>query len=233
MDRHLVIGNSSGIGAAITRKLVARQARVVGVSRSPSPLGPDGPKHLTRDVTDPEYVTDLEALVAADGPFDSCIYCAGIGSELDLDTLERESRVFAVNLTAMIRTIEVLLPRWLDRRQGHFIGLSSLADVLVNPAAPSYSASKAGMSTYLQSLGLGLREHGVAVTNVRFGFVDTKMAKAPSTPMMMSAERAADHVLGCLETRPLQLSVPKVTAAAVGAARWVQSVRVWTSRTVR
>ena len=45
-------------------------------------------------------------------------------------------------------------------------------------AAPSYSASKAGLSSWLGGLALALRPRGVHVTNVRLGFVDTKMAKA-------------------------------------------------------
>ena len=227
--RILVIGNSDGIGAAVTTALVARGDDVVGVSRSPSPLGDQGPPHAVMDVTDPAYLVLLERLVRDDGPFDACIYCVGVGSELELSDLSREALVFEVNLTAMVRTLEALTPHWLERSAGHFIGLSSLADVLLNPEAPSYSASKAGFSNYLLGMGLRLRRHGIAVTNVRFGFVDTKMAKALKKPLVMSPDRAAVHILGCLETRPMQLSVPRTVAAFVRAARCLQTVRVWFS----
>jgi len=76
-------------------------------------------------------------------------------------------------------------------------------------------------------MAIVLRPRGVAVTNVRFGFVDTKMAKAPQRPMMMSRAAAARHVLRCLERRPAQLSVPKTMAAAVSLLALIQTVRTW------
>ena len=52
-----------------------------------------------------------------------CIYCAGIGSALTLPDPSHEARVFDVNLTGMVRTMEVLVPHWIERRAGHFVGL--------------------------------------------------------------------------------------------------------------
>ncbi len=76
-------------------------------------------------------------------------------------------------------------------------------------------------------MGLKLALHGVHVTNIRFGFVETKMAKASFKPLMITAEKAAQHVLKCLETRPRQFSTPKVLGGALHVMRWVQSVRIW------
>jgi short-subunit dehydrogenase len=225
----LIVGNSDGIGAAVTSALVNRGDRVVGISQSPSPLGPNGPRHEILDVTSPQLPDLIRRLVREEGEFDVCIYCAGIGSELTLPDLSNEARVFDVNLTGMVRTMAVLMPDWLSRRRGHFVGLSSLADNIYAPDAPSYSASKAGFSNYLLSMGLKLRRHNISITNVRFGFVNTKMAKAPFRPFTMTREDAARHVLRCLDRRPLQLSVPKRTAALARALRFSQSLRIWMS----
>ncbi len=233
----LIIGNSDGIGRAVTRALVARGDRVVGVSRSPSPLGTSGPRHEIQDVGSPQLGDLLRRLLreeggkegGKDGGFDACIYCAGIGSGLTLPDLSNETRVFDVNLTGMVRTLETLVPHWLERGTGHFVGLSSIADDIYSTDAPSYAASKAGFSHYLLSMGLKLRRHNIAVTNIRFGFVDTKMAKAPMRPLMMTTERAARHVLRCLDRRPLQLSVPKIVGAFAHAMRLAQSLRIWTA----
>jgi NAD(P)-dependent dehydrogenase (short-subunit alcohol dehydrogenase family) len=223
----LVIGNSDGIGAAVTRALIGRGDRVVGISRSPAPPG-SAADHEVHDVAAPDFGACLERIVREKGPFDACVYCAGIGSELRPPDFSGEARVFEVNLTAMVRTVGVLVPVWLAAGRGHFVGLSSLADSVLNPGAPSYSASKAGFSNYLVAIGLRLRRQGIHVTNIRFGFVDTKMAKAPIKPLMMTPERAARHVLRCLDHKPLQLSAPKVAAAVLHAVRLVQAVRVWT-----
>ncbi len=172
MKTILIVGNSDGIGLAVTRALVARGERVVGISRSPSPLGASDLRHEVRDVTAPDFGALVEQLSREHGGFDACIYCAGVGSALALPDVSSESRVFEVNLTGMVRTMQALVPQWLAKRQGHFIGLSSIADDIYNSDAPSYSASKAGFSNYLISVGLKLRPLGIAVTNVRFGFVE-------------------------------------------------------------
>jgi len=52
----------------------------------------------------------------------------------------------------------------------------------VSSEAPAYNASKAALSSYVEGLSLALRGTGVALTNVRLGFVDTKMAKASAKP---------------------------------------------------
>jgi NAD(P)-dependent dehydrogenase (short-subunit alcohol dehydrogenase family) len=223
----LIIGNSDGIGAAVTRALLARGDRVVGLSKSPAAPGCGGARHEVHDVTATGFTEVLQRFWREEHGFDACIYCAGIGSSLKLPDLSNEARVFDVNLTGMVRTMEVLVPHWIERRSGHFVGLSSLADRFYNVEAPSYSASKAGFSHYLLSMAPRLRGHGISVTNIRFGFVDTKMAQAPRKPLIMTPEAAAGHVVKCLEKRPMQLSVPRLAAAFVQSVRLVQSLRVW------
>lgn len=225
----LIIGNSDGIGAAVTRALVTQGDEIVGISRSPSPLGNNGPRHEVLDVSTSEYPDLLQRLIAEEGPFDTCIYCAAIGSELTLPDLSREAQVIEVNLTAMVKTFAALTPGWISRKHGHFIGLSSLADDFYNEDAPSYTASKAAFSNYLVAMALKLRSHGVHVTNIRFGYVDTKLPKAARKPLMMSTAQATDYVLQCMNTRPIQLSVPKLAGAILHSLRWMQSFRVWTS----
>jgi NAD(P)-dependent dehydrogenase (short-subunit alcohol dehydrogenase family) len=225
----LIVGNSDGIGAAITGLLTAQGDRVVGISRSQASVADGLISHYVHDVSAADYPELLTTLVEQHHGFDACIYCAGIGSMLQLPDVSREALVFEINLVAMVRTLEALLPRWLEQRHGHFIALSSIADDFYNSDAPSYSASKAAMSNYLLSMGLKLRASGIAMTNVRFGFVDTKMARAPLKPMMMTREAAARKVLRCLETRPLQLTSPKAMGLLVHLLRLGQSLRVWTT----
>jgi NAD(P)-dependent dehydrogenase (short-subunit alcohol dehydrogenase family) len=225
--RILIIGNSDGIGAAVTKALLDRGDRVVGVSRSEAPASGAGARHEVCDVTADGFPELLRRLWREEDGFDACIYCAGIGSSLTLPDLSGEAHVIAVNFVAMVRTMEVLVPHWIERRAGHFVGLSSLADRFYNAGAPSYAASKAGFSHYLVSMAFRLREHGISVTNVRFGFVDTKMARATKRPLMIRPDAAARHILACLESRPIQISEPKLVAAFVQGVRWMQSWRVW------
>jgi len=230
MDKHaLIVGCSDGIGLGVARVLLRDGCLVTGVSRSPSALAHERYEHAVFDVTAPDYATSLSALVGRRGPVDVCVYCAGIG-ELFADAgLAADPRVLQVNLVGAAITAEVVIPPMLQAGAGHFVGLSSLADAFASRDAPSYAASKAGLSSYLVGLALALRGRGVYVTNVRFGFVDTKMARSPVRPFMISVERAADVVKTALRRRPIQLTYPKRMALLVWLVARAQAVSVWRS----
>ena len=227
--RVLVVGNSDGIGLALTRRLVAEGSTVVGLSRRPSPVQGIGYHHVVADVAAPDYRAVLEALLASQAPFDACVYCAGIGELFDPHNLAREAEVVRVNLVGAIETASVVLPPMIAAGRGHFVGLSSIGDG-VSSAAPSYAASKAGMSSYLGGLALALRPRGVQITNVRFGFVDTKLAKYPVRPFMITVERAAGVVIRCLERRPAQVTYPWRMGALVWFLDRLTSLRLWLTR---
>jgi NAD(P)-dependent dehydrogenase (short-subunit alcohol dehydrogenase family) len=227
--RALVIGNTDGIGLALTRRLLREGWAVAGVSRRASSLGEmAGYRHAIADVATPEYPAALRALLASGGTFDACIFCAGIGELLNVDDLTAESRVFAVNLLGAVETAAIVLPAMRAAGRGHFVGLSSIGD-RTSPDAPSYAASKAGLSSYLEGLALALRPHGVQVTNLRFGFVDTKMAKAKVRPFMIDAERAVEIIMRCLRRRPARLTYPKRMAALAWLSNIAVAIRLWLS----
>lgn len=146
---------------------------------------------------------------------DLCVYAAGIGDTLT-DDFTAQTRAIEVNLLGAARTVEVIVPKMLAAGRGHLIGLSSMADTLISADAPGYAASKAGLSAYFLGLDAALRPRGVAVTTVRFGFVDTKMAKSPVTPFRIPTEKAVDVLLTCVRKRPALVSYPRRMAALTG-----------------
>jgi short-subunit dehydrogenase len=215
----LVIGNSDGIGLATTQLLLDRGFPVTGISRRASPLSHDSYTHIVQDVSAPDYARVLRDVVERDGPFAICIYCAGIGVPFAMN-FDADVQVFEVNLLGAVRTAETLLPSMLASQRGHIVVLSSQADELVSSQAPSYSASKAALSFYFEGIGLALRGRGVHVTNVRFGFVDTKMAKASRLPFVITPRKAAQVILRSLERRPLRVTYPLRMALLVRLLRW-------------
>lgn len=210
----MLIGNSDGIGLAATKRLLAAGWHVIGVSRSASPILDASYRHCVIDVRDSHYADRLDEL-AQKKSLSLCIYFAGIGEFLDPLDMGGEARIFDVNLTGMVRTAAAVIPGMVKRGQGHFIGISSMADELLSAEAPSYNASKAGFSNYLGGLALALRPKGVHVTNVRFGFVDTKMAKGDMRPFMMSVEKAVDHLQACMKKKPARYTAPKIMVPLV------------------
>jgi short-subunit dehydrogenase len=205
----MLIGNSDGIGLATTKRLLAAKWKIIGISRSRSPIANNCYFHHVADVSDQKYTQEINELVLK-GSLDLCIYFVGIGELLDPLDMDGESKVIDVNLTGLVKTAAVVIPKMVKSGQGHFIGVSSLADELLSAEAPSYHASKAGFSNYLGGLALALKPKGVYVTNVRFGFVDTKMAKGDVKPFMMSVEKAVDHLESCIRKKPVSYTAPKI-----------------------
>lgn len=220
----LLVGNSDGIGLAATKRLLAAGWDVIGVSKSESPLTSANYQHRIADVTDCKYSDLLDELLLK-GPLDLCVYFVGIGELLDPLNMSGEARIIDVNLIGMVRTAAAVIPRMVQRGQGHFIGVSSLADELFSVEAPSYNASKAGFSNYLGGLALALKPKGVYVTNVRFGFVDTKMAKGAVKPFMMSVEKAVDHLESCIHKRPARYTAPKIMIPLIKILKLMMKLR--------
>ena len=224
MKRALMVGNSDGIGLAATRRLLTDGWNVIGISRSESPIRNPQYQHRVADVGRRQFPEVLDEFVL-EYSFDLCIYFVGIGELLDLKNMKDEPRIIDVNLTGMVRTAAAVIPKMVERGEGHFIGISSLADDLISAEAPSYHASKAGMSNYLGGLALALRPRGIFVTNVRFGFIDTKMAKGDVKPFMMTVEKAVDHLQTCIKKKPVRYSAPRIAVPLVKFLKFMMRLR--------
>jgi len=223
VKRAIVIGSSDGIGFATAEALLAEGWEVVGVSRGASTLSHAHYTHFICDVTSDDYRRLLREQSVR--PFQAVIYCVGIGEPVTPDDLSGDIRVLDVNLMAAVSTAAIVLPGMIAARQGSLMVLSSLADVLVSSEYPSYNASKAALSSYFDGLGAALQSSGVTVGYVRFGFVDTKMAKARMRPLMVSRQVAAGVVMRALRKRQRRVSFPVRMALLVSALRIVQSVK--------
>lgn len=224
--RALVIGNSDGIGLSLSERLLHEGHQVEGISRRASALSHPAYRHTVCDVSSADYESVLAELLRTAGPFDVCIYCAGIGEPLDLARMAAEAQVFRVNLLGLVRTCSLVLPAMVSAGRGQLVGLSSIGDETLSAYAPAYAASKAGMSSYLAGLALALRPRGVTVSNVRLGFVDTKMAKGPVRPLMMSVEQAVNVVMRCMSRKSARVTAPWRMDWLVRALRWLSLARL-------
>jgi NAD(P)-dependent dehydrogenase (short-subunit alcohol dehydrogenase family) len=223
----LVVGCSDGIGLALVRRLLARGATVIGVSRRESPVVDPRYQHHVLDVADTAFSAGLSAVVDSCTDLGACVYCAGIGHQFDAEQIQHDEHVFDVNLLGAVRTAKIVLPGMLTRGRGRLVVLSSQADGLVGGDAASYPASKAGLSSYFENVGLALRGRGIRVCNVRFGFVDTKMARSAFRPFMISADAAAARLERVLYGRcPLRLTCPWRMAVLVALLGWLGRCRV-------
>jgi hypothetical protein len=65
----------------------------------------------------------------------------------------------------------------------------------------------------------------VAVSTVRFGFVDTKLAKGTVKPMMITVDRAVEVLMRCVRDRPAVVSYPRRMALLLRAVAPIARVR--------
>ena len=225
-DNALLIGNSSGIGAAVTKRLLEGGWVVSGISKSPLNITGSLYRHIVKDVSDDDYEQVVSDEIKKTGQTGLCIYFAGTGALLNFSDIGKQADILEVNLVSMVRTAAVVIPAMMEQGFGHFIGISSMADRLIEPNAAGYHSSKAGMSVFLEGLALAVRPKNINVTNIRFGYVDTKMAKGPVKPFMMSVDMAAEHVIKCIMNKPIRYSAPKVMIPVAALAGLRAKLRI-------
>jgi short-subunit dehydrogenase len=201
----LVTGASSGLGrglalwfarrgvkvyAAARRRdnleALADEARASGASIEPVEL----------DVSDADAtVARLRELDEACGGLDLVIANAGVGQETNARRLqwERASHIIDVNVIGATATLCAVLPRMVERNRGHLVGVASLAAWRGLPRNAAYSASKAFLSTFMESLRVDLRGTGVRVTCIYPGFVKSAMTASNKFPMpfLLETDEAA------------------------------------------
>lgn len=183
----LITGAASGIGQELCRLFARRGARIGLVDRKKGQLDAfaeelrqNGVPCAARavDVSQREQVQSaVRQIIGALGPPDILIPCAGIcrASTVDNLRISELEEILSVNFLGMVYTIEAALPSMLDRNSGHIAGISSMAGVRGIPFEPAYSASKAAVAAYLESLRCELRQRSITVTTVFPGYVQTPL----------------------------------------------------------
>lgn len=174
----LVTGASKGIGAAISAALVAEGLTVYALARDAAALdglaGRLGPR-LVPFATD---VREIEAIEAhfRDIPVDVLVNNAGGLSSvrpLHEQSAAETAETVALNLTAPLQLIRLVLPGMIARRRGHIFNLTSTAAHAVFPGTATYAATKAALSQAGRVMRYDLAGSGVRVTEIAPGRVET------------------------------------------------------------
>jgi short-subunit dehydrogenase len=226
----LITGASSGIGAALARHLGGEGWEVVLCARRRGALEEVAASLSGRGRVEVLDVSDGDATAAAVrrvdeevGGLDLVVANAGT-SELrwsgDL-SWEDCHPMLEVHVAGALATLTAVLPRMVERGRGHLVGVSSMAAYRGLPHNALYGASKAFLSTFLESLRVDLAGTGVAVTDVRPGFVRTAMTDAVDSPkpFMMEPEEAASRIARGIIRREPVVAFPWATEALVRSIR--------------
>ena len=218
--RVVVTGASSGIGAAVARAYAARGARLGLIARRRELLDGLAGQLPTESLVCAADVRDVQAMrqaaeqfVARFGGVDVVIGNAGVSAGTLTSHAEDQPvfrEIFDVNVVGLFNTFQAFLPSMLAVRCGALVGIASVAGFRGLPGASAYSASKAAVISYLESLRVELRGRGIDVVTICPGYVDTPMTAHNPYPMpfILPAEEAARRMLHAIDLRKAYSVVP-------------------------
>ncbi|MET0322499.1 MAG: SDR family oxidoreductase [Duganella sp.] len=190
MKTVLITGCSSGFGLDTARYFLDRDWRVVATMRTPRPdLLPasDRLQVIALDVTDAD---SIRAALAAAGPIDVLVNNAGIGllGALEGIPLTTVRDVFDTNTFGVMAMTQAVLPQFRQRRAGVVVNVTSSVTLVPLPLLSVYTASKAAVNAFTESLALELAPFGVRVGLVLPG-------RAPDTSFGANARTRMDGAI--------------------------------------
>jgi short-subunit dehydrogenase len=220
----LVTGASSGIGRAVALRYAREGARLVLLGRNVERLGAaveacraagaTVESHVV-DVRDREAMAQAVAQAQAAGPLDVVIANAGvatgpIGGQI-LETPEAVRAAFAINVTGVLNTIEPAVPALVKRGKGLVVLVGSMTGLRGLPFSPAYCATKAAVHSYATALRGALAPHGVDVSLVVPGWVETPMSRRATCwkAGIIGDEEAAEIIWRGLESRKAVIAFPR------------------------
>jgi short-subunit dehydrogenase len=218
----VVVGASSGIGAALATRL-AHDARPVALlarradelealcGRINDKVGTTRAFAYPHDVCDTASIPALFERIEQDlGTVDELHYVAGVMPPVELDEFptDKDEQMLRVNALGCIAWCNAAAARFLVRGRGHILGVTSVAGDRGRMDRPGYNASKAAQDCHLEALRNRLWRHGVRVTTVRPGPVTTPMTAGLKVPMPISAERCAAAIVRARDRQRAIVYVP-------------------------
>lgn len=210
----LLIGASGGLGNALAAHYARHDTHLVlwgrkqdqleALARQCRDAGSSVQLH-SRDLQQIDHAVD--DLIALDRqiPIDLAIFSAGQGDVRPagaiVESAELIARLTTVNFTAQAALSAALAERMAQRGHGQIVLIGSAAGFHALPFAAAYAASKAGLARFADALRINMRPHGVSVTLVSPGFIDTPAAHhVPGPkPLIMSPAQAAKRIAKAAE----------------------------------
>ena len=171
----LITGGTSGIGFELAKQLLARENEVIVTARDQSRLDQakkslPGLHVFASDVSDPQAIATLYSAVIASFPsLNVLINNAGIMRNISLNQergLDDVTREIDINLSGPVRMVQQFLLHLRTMPEALILNVSSGLAFIPMPASPVYSATKAAIHSYTQSLRAQLQGSGVTVVEL-------------------------------------------------------------------
>jgi NAD(P)-dependent dehydrogenase (short-subunit alcohol dehydrogenase family) len=231
MTRSIFItGASSGIGAALALEFARRGYHVAIAARRTdllralaTDLATAGARKVLPvelDVVDYASVgPTLERAVAEFGRLDTVVANAGVAgvTPVGKGRFELTRRTIEVNLLGAIATIEAAVPILRRQGGGQVVGITSMAGWRGLAGFGAYSASKAGLHRYLQSLRAEVHREKIVVTELSPGFIDTDLNRGMGArPFLIDVRKGGALMARMIERQVGYRTVPVLPWSLVG-----------------
>lgn len=218
-----ITGASSGIGQALALRyyrdgarlaLVARRTTEVERWASEQQLDPARFQVYGADVSDDEAMARTgRDCIARQGLPDVVIANAGISIGMDTTQfadLDVMRRVFATNNVGLAATFHPFVAAMNARGSGTLVGVASVAAIRGLPGHGAYSASKAAVVAYCESLRGECRPFGVKVVTLLPGYIDTPLTRGNrySMPFLMPVDDFADQAVRAIRAQVSYRVIP-------------------------
>ena len=227
-------GASTGIGEGIALKL-AKEGAVLGLLARRKELLDDLAarceaaggiaRAFSADVTDAEALSQAATAFREEfGHIDIMIANAGMGGN---DALTRAydpasvKKLIDINLLGAANSIYAVIGDMVERKSGQLVAISSLAGFRGLPKSAAYSASKAGMTAFFESVRLDNAKHNIDVTIIHPGFIKTPLTSGRSNkmPFIMELDDAIPYFIRAIENKKKFAAFPWQLAWVVKLAK--------------
>ncbi|WP_374948021.1 SDR family oxidoreductase [Agreia sp.] len=204
-------GATSGLGLGLALRFQAAGNHVIVGGRRTALLDQivaenPGIDAVQIDTADPASIDSATAQVIAEYPdLDSVILMAGIMEFEDLhsaDFVETAERTIATNLLGPIRLIAALVPHLSTRPSATIMTVSSGLAFVPLPATPTYSATKAGIHAFTQSLRVQLADTSIQILELVPPQVATTLLGMQDDANGMPVDEFLDETMSIIESKP-------------------------------
>ncbi len=213
-----LIGASSGIGLATAKALHAAGARVVVSARNAELLqqfvdAHPGAQAVVLDVADTAAIATAARYVKTQQGLDVVMYCAGYYQAMRAAdySLSEMLRHLDINYTGALRVLDAVLPELLPQQRGHISFISSVAGFRGLPRSMAYGPTKAALINLAEALYYDVSPHGIGVSLINPGFVETPLVANNDFPMpaLITPEKAAAEILSGWRKGQFHIHFPK------------------------
>lgn len=230
-QRIAITGASRGLGAALARRLAGQGQHLCLCARDTSDVAVLSADLTAKgvtfewasiDVADTEQVTQWITALWRAGPIDTLILNAGLfdgrGEDGGVESPARAAVLLATNLTGSVTPALQAAQMMRAQNSGHIVFISSLASFAALADAPTYSASKAGVTAFARALREDLAPDNVRVTLVHPGHIDTAQTRQQigAMPGLVTAQNAAERIVKAMQNGQTEVSFPRSLRLGLG-----------------